>query len=180
MRAVRQFSTTCMLETWIDIPTQDNVQHYPFERYLPEGYQVKYVTAVMYNNCCIQCLDDDCNYRCASGYRLSDMNQITLQGYCPSSDEKDPECRDTLKVKAVLQPRPDACEIPKDMVERFEEELQDGALGFLLSMKGKPWNDNRAAEFYENRFQAGIASAKCLVGNKYNPNDYSIPGERLL
>lgn len=180
MRAVRRFSDSCMLETWVEIPTQNNVQHYPFERYLPKGYSVSYVTEVMYNQCCIPCLEEDCNQHCSSGFTLDDMTQITLVGYCPSSDPRDPTCKDTLKVKVVLKPNADACEIPSDMINRFEEELKDGALANLLTMKNKDWTDFRAGEFYENRFEGGLASAKCLVGNKMNPRDHVIPGERLM
>ena len=180
MRAVRKFATTCMYSVWIDIPTQGNVQHYPFERYLPEGFGVQYVTEVMYNNCCIPCLDEDCKQMCASGYVLDDLNQISLKGYCPQEDTKDPDCKDELKVKVVLKLNNDACEIPCDMLEMYEEELKDGALGMLLAMKNKEWTDFRAAEFYENRFEGGIASAKCLNNRKLNPRDDVIPGERLL
>ena len=180
MRAVREFSGTCMYAVWVDIPTQDGVQHYPFERYLPEGYGIQYVMDVKYNGCCIKCLDEDCNEHCPSGYTLDDMTQISLVGYCPSSDQGDPTCRDTLQIKVVLRPKSDNCEIPCDMVERFDEELKDGALSFLLAMKNRKWTDFRAAEFYDNRFKGGIASAKCLVSNKMNSGDQTIPGERLM
>jgi hypothetical protein len=180
MRAVRQFAVTSMYKVWLDIPTQAGVQHYPFENYLPKGYGVQYVTEVMYNNCCIKCLDDDCKDWCASGYRLDDLTQISLQGYCPSTDPNDPECRDELKVKVVLRPKNDLCDLPCDLVERFDEELKDGALSYLLAMKGKSWTDFGAAQFYDNRFQGGIASAKCLTANKMNPEDVRIPGEILM
>jgi hypothetical protein len=181
MKAAQKFgSETCMFDQWIDIPTQSGVQHYPFERYIPEGFGVQYVTDVKYNGCCIPCLDQSCDEHCKSGYTLDDMQQITLHGYCPRADQGDPACRDTLQVRVTLRLRADVCELPCDMVERFEEELMDGALGFLLSMKNKKWNDNQAAEFYENRFAGGIASAKCLLANKMNPGDQQIPGERMM
>lgn len=181
MKAAQKFgSETCMWDQWIDIPTETNVQHYPFERYIPEGFGVQYVTDVMYNNCCIPCLDQKCDEYCSSGYILDDLNQITLVNYCPTNDWSDPDCRDTLKVRVTLRLKADVCKLPCDMVERFEEELIDGALGNLLSIKGKKWTDNQAAEFYENRFAGGLASAKCLLQNKMNPSDQVIPGERLL
>jgi len=181
MKAAQKFgSETCMFDQWIDIPTQSGVQHYPFERYIPEGFGVQYVTDVKYNGCCIPCLDQSCDEHCKSGYTLDDMQQITLHGYCPRADQGDPTCRDTLQVRVTLRLRADVCELPCDMVERFEEELMDGALGFLLSMKNKKWNDNQAAEFYENRFAGGLASAKCLLANKMNPSDQQIPGERMM
>ena len=166
MRAVKEFSSTCMLEVWVDVPTYESVKHYPFEMFLPEGYGVRYVTAVKYNDCCIPCLDDDCSHGCASGYTLDDMKQIRLHGYCPQTDSNDPECKDTLAVKVVLVPNADSCEIPCDMLDRFDEELKDGALGILLGMKGRAWTDFRLSEYYDNRFQGGIASAKCLVADK--------------
>lgn len=178
MRAVRDFSTTCMYQEWIDIPVQSGVQYYPFERYLPEGYTVQYVTSVMYNNCCIPCLDDDCKSQCQSGYRLDDLRQISLYGYCPSDD--DPECPDVLRVQVVLRPNNDACEIPCDMLEQFEEELTSGALSYLMAMKGHSWADGSQADFYRNEFRGGIASAKCLIDKKFNPTDDRIPGEKLI
>jgi len=184
MQAAQKFgSETCMFDQWIEIPTQSNVQHYPFERYIPEGFGVQYVTDVMYNNCCIKCLDDKCDEYCASGYVLDDMKQIRLVGYCPQAEDLGKtydDCKDTLKVRVTLRLKADVCELPCDMLERFEEELRDGALGFLLSIKNKKWTDNRAAEFYENRFAGGLASAKCLIANKMNPEDQVIPGERMV
>ena len=179
MRAARKFSAACMYHEWIEIPTQANVQHYPFERYLPEGFGVQYVTDVRYNGCCIECLDDECKRGCPSGYRLDDLKQITLVGYCPGTED-DPECKDILEVRVALRIEPDACELPCDMVERFEDELKDGAQGNILSMNRKPWSDFRQAEFYENRFEGGIASAKCLIANKMQPETGTLEPECLI
>lgn len=180
MRAAqRLMAVTCMNEVWVDIPTQHNVQHYPFERYLPKGYSVQYVAEVMYNNCCIECVDDDCTL-CPTGYRLDDLTQITLMGYNPQSDGKRGECLDKLKVKVVLRPNNDLCELPCDLISRFEPELRDGTLGNLLAIKGKDWTDFRAAEFYENRFEGGVASAKALVANKMRKGQCVLKPECLL
>jgi len=107
MRAARKFSSTCMYTDWVQIPVQENVQHYPFERYLPEGFGVQYIRDVKYNGCCLDCLDEACNNRCMSGYRLDDLNQITLVGYCPGPQD-DPECQDSLEVRVALRIKPDA------------------------------------------------------------------------
>lgn len=175
MKAARAFSSTCINETWIDIPTQENVQHYPFERYLPEGFEVEYISEVMYNNCCIKCLDDNCRDWCTAGYIMDDLNHITLRQYCPGEDG----C-DTLRVKAVLRVSPDGCDLPKDMVDRFEVELFTGTMAHLLTMKGKQWTDFKAGEYYENQFKGDIASAKHLVGNKMNPEGCRIEAECLI
>jgi hypothetical protein len=181
MRAAkRMMAVTCMNEQWIDIPTQANVQHYPFERYLPTGYSVQYVTEVKYNGCCIAPVKNDCSM-CPVGYCLEDLTQIRLFGYCPQGeDPKDPECTDTLQVKVVLRPNNDLCDLPCDLIDRFEEELRDGALGNILSMKDKPWTDYKVAEFHENRFEGDIASAKCLVQNKMNPEGARMAPECLI
>lgn len=176
MRAARKFSKTCMHSCWVDIPTQANVQHYPFERYLPEGFGVEYVTDVKYNNCCIRCIEDDCSY-CPVGYSLDDLNHITLHGYCPQGVGS--EC-ETLQVKVVLRINPDACELPKDLVDRFEEPLLNGTLAYLMAMKNQAWTDFRQAEFYENQFKGDIASAKCLIGEKMDPDGARLHAERLI
>lgn len=175
MRAARDFSTVCMHECWIDIPTQENVQHYPFERHLPEGFGVEYVTDVKFRGCCLECVDDGCNSRCSSGYQLDDMNQISLVGYCPSGDE----C-DNLQVKVTLKILPTACELPCDMLEKYEEELKAGALAYLTSMKGRKWSDLQASAFYQNMFLGGMASAKCDQAAKTRQGQMVIPGECLI
>jgi len=100
--------------------------------------------------------------------------------YCPQSDPKDPECRDTLRIKVALKPKNDTCELPCDLVERFETELYDGTMGNLLSMKNKPWTDYKVAEYHENQFEGGLASAKCLNGNKMNNKGASIEAACIL
>lgn len=137
---------------------------------------MEYVSEVRYNGCCIECIDDDCN-TCPIGYTLDDLNHITLHGYCPQG--RGSEC-ETLEVKAALRINSDACELPKDLVDRFEEEIGRGALGYLLNMKDKPWTDIRQGEYYENQFKGDIASAKCLIGNKMNPEVTNMTPERVL
>lgn len=176
MRSARKFAKTCMHAIWVQVPTQENVQHYPFERFLPKGFGVEAVTDVKYNGCCIPCIDDECG-TCPIGYSLDDLTQITLHGYCPQG--KTGEC-ETLEVKVVLRIAPESKELPKDLVDRFEEPLYNGALGILLAMKGQPWEDFRAAEFYENQFKGDIASAKCVVANKFGSGSDTIPGERMV
>lgn len=177
MRAVQEFSSTCMLEVWVDIPTQENVYHYPFERYLPKGYGVNSVSEVRFNDCCLDCVTDECGRTCESGYRLDDLKQITLVGYHPSDD---PECPDSLRVKVVLRLERDACEIPCDMLDLFEKGLKDGALANLFKMKKRPWTDQGLAEYYDNQFQGEMASAKCLVGNDFKTEQQHMQPERLL
>ena len=176
MRAARAFAKTCVHTCWIDIPTQANVQKYPFERYLPEGFDIEYVLSVEYNGCCIECVDDQCG-TCLIGYTLDDLCHITLHGYCPQGVGS--EC-ETLRVQVVLRINSDACELPKDLVDRFEEPLLNGTLANLMAMKDQAWTDFRQAEFYENQFKGDIASAKCLVDNKMNPRGARMQAERLL
>lgn len=176
MRTARKFAKTCMHSTWVQVPTQANVQHYPFERFLPKGFGVEAVTDVKYNGCCIPCIGDECG-SCPIGYSLDDLTQISLHGYCPQGVGD--EC-DTLEVKVVLRVNSDSCELPKDLVDRFEEPLLNGALGILLAMKGQKWEDFRQAEFYENQFKGDLASAKCVIAEKGQSGDHRIPGERLL
>lgn len=178
MQAARKFSETCMYAEWIDIPTQENVQTYPFEKYLPEGFGVQYVLEVRYNGCCIDCIDDDCKDMCPIGYRLDDLTHITLFGYCPAEGE--PDCKDKLEVKVALRIEPDACELPCDMLERFETPLMHGMMANLLSMPGKPWYNASLGEFHRNEFLGDIASAKCLVANKMNPEDTRVEAECLI
>lgn len=176
MRTVRKFAKTGMHAVWVQVPTQENVQHYPFESFLPQGYSVERVTDVKYNGCCIRCIEEECG-SCPTGYSLDDLTQITLHGYCPQGGGA--EC-DRLEVKVELRINSDQCKLPKDLVDRFEEPILNGTLGILLAMKNQPWEDFRQAEFYENQFKGDLASAKCVVSDKTRTDSDRILGERLL
>lgn len=178
VRAIKEFSRVGTNKQWIKIPTQTNVQHYPFERHLPEGWDVQYMHDVKYNDCCIPCLNEDCDDHCTSGYTQDDMSQITLKGYCPQND--DDECHDTLEIQVTLRLSDDTCKFPCDVIEQFSEDLQVGVKAKVMAMNNKPWTSLREAEFYENKWEGCIASAKCLVGNKMNPKGHEMKPERVI
>ncbi len=178
-RAVEKFADVGMNSVWVSVPVQQNVQHYPFERHLPKDFKVQGIQDVRFNGCCLRCVDDDCKAGCLQGYRVDDLHQITLIGYCPG-DQSDPECQDTLEVKVCLRYVGTDCMIPCDILERFSEALRDGAMAHMFGMTAQPWTDYRVSEYHQNQFLGGIASAKCVASRNGKKGNNVVPGECLM
>lgn len=174
MRAVKEFAETGLVAPWITIPTQACVASYPLERYVCEGMEIKFIRNVEWCGDCYDCVEE-CK-GCQTGYRMDDLHHITLVGSIvpQSSGTSD------LRVQAVLRVKNDNCEIPKDMLDEYEETLFDGAMSFLLKQKGKPWSDFRLASYYQNEFRGKKANAKCNVQNKHNDCDQEIRPRRMV
>lgn len=174
-KAVKDFAKAGMIDPWISIPTQACVPDYPFEDHIPEGFHVEYIKHVKWCGKCIEPIEE-CDRWCPTGYKLDDLNHLTLYGgYVPSCD-----AQDDLQVHAILSVDNDNCEVPCDTLERFENELFSGAMGHLLMQKDKDWSDIRMAREYKQEFRGCVAAAKCLVSQNMNPCNTRIKPECIL
>lgn len=169
-KAVRKFSRAGMVMPWIEVPTQENVAHYPLDDLIPEGFRIKHIKRVEWCGCCIEPIVP-CT-PCPTGYELDDMHHITLHGgYVPCDD-----AQSDLRVQVALDITNDNCEIPTDIIEQFEDDLFMGVMAHLLSMKDRDWTDKRLAREYAMKFDGCIASAKCFKSQGYNDcNTYIRP-----
>lgn len=167
-RAVRTFSNSGLLETWMTVPTQCNVAGYPLEEHICDGMSIKFIRNVEWCGTCLRCVED-CK-GCQTGYRVDDLHHITLVG----SSVPGRNALDDLRVQVVLKPLNDQCDLPVDLLEEYEEDLFAGAMSYLLRQRKKDWSDPRAAREYKDEFDGGLASAKCLAATSHKDQEARI------
>lgn len=78
-----------------------------------------------------------------------------------------------LTVTATVAPKRGATSIAEELAVRWEYELQDGALAFLLAMKDQPWANPGEAQVLEQRFRVAQASAAIAAQRAFNAGSAS-------
>lgn len=75
-----------------------------------------------------------------------------------------------LTVSAVIVPkeRADALTVPAEPLGKYSNDIEAGALAYLLALPGEPWTNPQAAEIHARRFQASINNGKAEVQRAYN------------
>jgi hypothetical protein len=58
--------------------------------------------------------------------------------------------------------------VPSAGLVQFSNEIEAGALAYLLRIPGEPWTDPTMAERHERDFRAGVANAKAQVQRSHN------------
>lgn len=74
----------------------------------------------------------------------------------------------SLTMTLVLQPRSGATEVPEELLVKWDQALQDGALAYLFGIPGQPWSDPVRAQLHQRAFQAAINNAKADEQRAYN------------
>lgn len=75
----------------------------------------------------------------------------------------------TLKVAAVVQPKSEAVtQVPDQCLVQYSNEIEAGALGYLLAIPGQPWTNPVEALRFRKEFQSGIANGKAAVQRQFN------------
>lgn len=74
-----------------------------------------------------------------------------------------------LTYTAVVQPKSENVSwVPSEPLAQFSNEIEAGALAYLLRIPGEPWSNPNMAERHERDFLAGIANAKAQVQRNHN------------
>jgi len=132
IRSARALSCIKVAQTRIEVPLQNCVGHYNIEHLLPDGMEVQCVEQVKYCGCCI-CHIEPCT-PCPHGYELLGHHDIAIHP-APSNGEE------TLELYLTLRPTYKACELPSEMVCRYEEPLLDEARGLIAQMPNQSWTN---------------------------------------
>lgn len=74
----------------------------------------------------------------------------------------------TLNLTLVLQPKKGAASVPEELLTKWDQALQDGALSYLLDIPGMPWTDQMQAERRRRAFQAAISNARADEQREFN------------
>lgn len=73
-----------------------------------------------------------------------------------------------LTLTLVLQPRAGATVVPEELLVKWDQVLQAGALSYLLDIDQQAWTDPMRAEKYRREFQAGINNARADEQREFN------------
>lgn len=71
-----------------------------------------------------------------------------------------PDAAYTITSTLVLQPKAGAVVVPEELLVKWDQVLQAGALAYLHSIPGMPWSDAQQAMLKMREFQAGINNAR--------------------
>lgn len=72
----------------------------------------------------------------------------------PSTSDED------LDVNVALWPEASCTEYPQILLDKWDQCIADGAMGYLFAMTGKPWADKEEARRYMRSHNDGVAQAK--------------------
>lgn len=85
-----------------------------------------------------------------------------------------PDAVYNLTLTLVLQPKAGVTAIPEELLVKWDQVLQDGALAYLLGIPGQPWTNPAQAELQRRRFQAGINNARADEQREFNAGSVMI------
>ncbi len=73
-----------------------------------------------------------------------------------------------LTVTAIVTPKESAVNVPQSPLQKYSNDIEAGALAYLLMVPGQPWSNPAAAQVYKREFSAGISNGKAEVQRGYN------------
>jgi hypothetical protein len=73
-----------------------------------------------------------------------------------------------LTVTVALQPKEGAQQIPQPPLIKWSNEIEAGALAYLLSIPGQPWSNPAEAARNDRVFRSAIANGKAEVQKAFN------------
>lgn len=81
-----------------------------------------------------------------------------------------PDAVYTLSIGLIITPKETAAaaQIPGDPLVKYSNDIEAGALAYLLAIPGQPWTDAAAAARYGRDFASAISNGKAEVQRAYN------------
>lgn len=73
-----------------------------------------------------------------------------------------------LLITAIVAPKETAMLIPLAPLQKYSNDIEAGALQYLLNLPLQPWTDKAEAVVQGKAFSAGISNGKAEVQRKYN------------
>jgi len=73
-----------------------------------------------------------------------------------------------LLVSAIVQPKEDAVNIPEAPLLKHSNEIEAGALAYLLNIPGQKWTNPALAQTWSRVFRSGISNGKAEVQRAFN------------
>lgn len=73
-----------------------------------------------------------------------------------------------LTITVILQPKDGTVNVPEAPLLKYSNDIEAGALAYLLNIPGMPWSNPQAAAMYAREFKSGISNGKAEVQRQYN------------
>ncbi len=73
-----------------------------------------------------------------------------------------------LNVTVIIAPKEGAVNVPAAPLIKYSNDIEAGALAYLLALPGQPWTDKPSAAMNQKAFQSGISNGKAEAQRNYN------------
>ena len=73
-----------------------------------------------------------------------------------------------LLITLIVQPKEGATQIPAAPLLKYSNEIEAGALAYLLAVPGQPWSDPQGAVVQGKAFRSGISNGKAEAQRNFN------------
>jgi hypothetical protein len=73
-----------------------------------------------------------------------------------------------LTITTILQPKDGSVNIPEAPLLKYSNEIEAGALAYLLMIPGMPWSNPTIAQGYSREFRSGISNGKAEAQRQFN------------
>lgn len=73
-----------------------------------------------------------------------------------------------LVVTAIVTPKEGAVMVPQAPLQKYSNDIEAGALEYLLMLPGMPWTDKAMSMLKGKEFRSGISNGKAEVQRNYN------------
>ena len=86
-----------------------------------------------------------------------------------------------LLVSAIVQPKSETVsQVPSECLSKYSNEIEAGALAYLLMIPNEPWTNPQVAQAWGSQFRAGIANAKADVARQHQSGSQRVTGRAFL
>ena len=86
-----------------------------------------------------------------------------------------------LLVSAIVQPKSETvAQIPSECLSKYSNEIEAGALAYLLMIPNEPWTNPQLAQVWGAQFRSGIANAKADVARQHQSGSQRVMGRSFL
>lgn len=85
-----------------------------------------------------------------------------------------------LLITLIVQPKEGATQIPEAPLLKYSNEIEAGALSYLLAVPGQPWSDPQGALLQGRVFRSGISNGKAEAQRDFNVGSQRIRPRQFL
>lgn len=92
-----------------------------------------------------------------------------------------PNAAYTMLISAIVQPKDETvAQVPAAPLSKYSNEIEAGALEYLLMIPGEPWSNPGAAMMWGQKFRAGVANAKADVQRQHQQGSMRVLGRPFI